>query len=78
MQLREGGPLGRQKWEHAITTLREKRNWPGQVRPTIEDDDEDEDDPIVGCQQLLVTPKIPLLPILKLLKQFSRLASLAL
>ena len=38
-------------------------------RPTIEDDDEDEDDPIVGCQQLLVTPKIPLLPILKLLKQ---------
>ena len=28
-----------------------KRNWPGQVRPTIEDDDEDEDDPIVGCQQ---------------------------
>ena len=46
-----------------------KRNWPGQVRPTIEDDDEDEDDPIVGCQQLLVTPKIPLLPILKLLKQ---------
>ena len=77
MQLRGRRSPGKTKWEHA-TTLREKRNWPGQVRPTIEDDDEDEDDPIVGCQQLLVTPKIPLLPILKLLKQFSRLASLAL
>ena len=52
MQLRGRPPLGRQKWEHAITTLREQRNWPGQVRPTIEDDDEDEDDPIVGCQRL--------------------------
>ena len=55
MQLRGGPPLGRQSAEEG--------------RPTIEDDDEDEDDPIVGCQQLLVTPKIPLLPILKLLKQ---------
>ena len=33
-----------------------KRNWPGKVRPTIEDDDEDEDDPIVGCQQLQGVP----------------------
>ena len=48
MQLRGRPPLGRQKWEHAITTLREKRNWPGQ--------DEDEDDPIVGCQQLQGVP----------------------
>ena len=52
--------------------MREKRNWPGQVRPTIEDDDEDEDDAIVG------DTNSQLLPILKLLKQFSRLASLAL